>query len=667
MHLRRAKFASGLIILITVLLVQQSHADGAVTADGDYRTLNDGQLILRNVPPIPERLAARLNQYQNVRPTGFLDWTADGQGMYISTRFSLVAQIHRVDFPGGARHQLTFFEEPVGEVVRQTKGSLLALTMDRGGSEFSQVFLLDPDSASVSMISDGASRNARLVWDRTGSRLAFQSTRRDGHSKDIWLTDMRHPEDARMILEAPAETWWGPVDFSEDGKSLLVQQYIGATDSRIFILDPNTGTKRQLAGDQNNPSANRALVFDHRSEGFYLITNTRGQGAELAWQPLQEGGQTEFISTSIPWDVTEFALSPDGKKGAFTTNEDGISRLYLLDTRTHRYWQVSNLPVGLIYNLRFNPDSRRVAMTLSTAQSPSDVFVMQLGRSPRVVKSLTRWTFSEVGGLNTGDFIEPELVRYPTFDLLGDKPRLIPAFVYRPPGDGPFPVIIYIHGGPESQYRPGFSSTFQMWISELGAAVIAPNVRGSVGYGNEYLSLDDGFKREDSVKDIGALLDWIASRPDLDESRVAVYGGSYGGYMALASAVYYSDRLKAAVDVVGISNFVTFLESTQDYRRDLRRVEYGDEREPAMRAFLQRISPLNQVDKIRVPLMVVQGQNDPRVPFSESEQIVAALGERGNPVWYINALNEGHGYNRKENRDVYQQAAMMFLQRHLIK
>jgi len=667
MHQSPAMFVKAVITLSLLLSLQQASADESPQADGNSRSLNNGQLILRNIPPIPERLASRLNQYQNVRPTGFLDWTEDGEGMYISTRFSLVAQIHRVDFPGGARHQLTFFQEPVGEVARQTKGALLALTMDRGGSEFSQVFLLNPDSAVLTMISDGTSRNSRLVWDKTGARLAFQSTRRDGHSKDIWLADIRHPEAARMILEAPAESWWGPVDFSDDGKSLLVQQYIGATDSRIFILDLETGARRQLAGDQSNPSANRAIVFDHANEGFYLITNTRGLGAELAWQPLQEGARTEFISTSIPWDVTEFALSPDGRRGAFTTNEDGISRLYLLDTRTHQFWLVGSMPVGLIYDLRFHPDSRRLAMTLSTAQSPSDVFVMQLGRSPKVVKTLQRWTFSEVGGLDTSEFSEPELVRYPTFDQQGDKPRLIPAFVYRPAGDGPFPVIIYIHGGPESQYRPGFSSTFQMWISELGAAVIAPNVRGSVGYGNEYLSLDDGFRREDSVKDIGALLDWIASRPELDESRVAVYGGSYGGYMALASAVHYSSRLKAAVDVVGISNFVTFLESTQDYRRDLRRVEYGDEREPEMRAFLQSISPLNQVDRIQVPLLVVQGQNDPRVPVTESEQIVAALHQRGNPVWYINALNEGHGYSRKENRDVYQQAVMMFLQRYLIQ
>jgi dipeptidyl aminopeptidase/acylaminoacyl peptidase len=227
-------------------------------------------------------------------------------------------------------------------------------------------------------------------------------------------------------------------------------------------------------------------------------------------------------------------------------------------------------------------------------------------------------------------------------------------------------VVISIHGGPEGQARPYFSSTYQLWLEKLGVAVLVPNVRGSAGYGKTYVSLDNGFKREDSVKDIGALLDWIETQPALDQDRVAVFGGSYGGYMVLSSAVHFSDRLKAAIDIVGISSFVTFLENTQDYRRDLRRVEYGDERDPEMRAHLEKISPVNNVEKIKVPLFVVQGANDPRVPVTESIQMVAALREQGEAVWYMNALNEGHGYRKKENRDIYQQATVLFLKKHLL-
>jgi dipeptidyl aminopeptidase/acylaminoacyl peptidase len=279
---------------------------------------------------------------------------------------------------------------------------------------------------------------------------------------------------------------------------------------------------------------------------------------------------------------------------------------------------------------------------------------------------LTRWTYSEVGGLDTSKFRSPTLVSYPTFDKVDGADRQIPAWVYKPQGEGPFPVVVSIHGGPESQSRPSFSSTYQMWMEKLGVAVVVPNVRGSAGYGKSYLALDNGFKREGSVRDIGALLDWIKTQPDLDADKVAVFGGSYGGYMVLASSVHYSDKLKAAVDIVGISNFVTFLENTQDYRRDLRRVEYGDERDPEMRAYLEKISPLNNVEKIKIPMLIVQGENDPRVPVTESGQVVAALRKQGETVWYMNALNEGHGYRKKENRDVYQQATVLFLQEYLI-
>jgi dipeptidyl aminopeptidase/acylaminoacyl peptidase len=316
--------------------------------------------------------------------------------------------------------------------------------------------------------------------------------------------------------------------------------------------------------------------------------------------------------------------------------------------------------------LVFSPDDRQLAMTLSMPQTSSDAFVLTLGNDPLEHGALLRWTESEVGGLDTESFATPELVHYPTFDRVDGKPRQIPAWVYRPRSKRPAPVVISIHGGPEGQARPYFSYTYQMWLDRLGVAVVVPNVRGSAGYGKSYLALDNGMQREDSVRDIGALLDWIVADPGLDESRVAVYGGSYGGYMVLASAAHYSDRLRAAVDIVGISNFVTFLENTQDYRRDLRRAEYGDERRPEMRAYMEKISPLNNVADIKVPMLVVQGQNDPRVPVTESEQMVNALRRQGRPVWYMNALNEGHGYKSKGNRDIYQQAVVLFFERHLV-
>jgi dipeptidyl aminopeptidase/acylaminoacyl peptidase len=652
-------------ILLTALIMLLA-ALPAVCSDSTDRTVNNGQLILQGVPEISPAFVARLNQYQNTRSAGFLGWTEDGNGMYIRTRFGEVPQIHHVPGPGGVRRQLTWFEDPVMQVERRDKGRELAFTRDHGGAEFDQIYLFDPITAITTLLSDGKSRNRVIRWSRDGKSLAYQSTQRDGRSNDVWLMDPAHPKSAKLLVKANNGDWWGPADFSEDGKHLLVQQYIKVTDSRIYLLDLKSLDMRILAGDAGHPSANRAVGFDGRDKGFYFITNSGGFAAELAWQSLQPGAETEYISSSIPWDVSEFALSDDGRRGAFVTNEGGISQLYLFNAKSRLFSRVDNMPLGVISGLEFHPDNKQLAMNLSTAQTPNDVFVMGLGRSPRDAKSLRRWTYSEVGGLDTQTFSEPELVHFPSFDMKGDEPRKIPAFVYRPDGEGQHPVIIYIHGGPEGQYRPSFSSTFQMWIAELGTAVIAPNIRGSTGYDSEFVSLDNGLQREDAVKDIGALLDWVATQPDLDENRVALYGGSYGGYMVLASAVHYSDRLKAGVDVVGISNFVTFLENTEDYRRELRRREYGDERNPEMRVFLDGISPLNNVDRIAVPMLVVQGQNDPRVPVTESEQIVAALRQRKQPVWYIKALNEGHGYDRKENQDVFQQAAILFFQRYLV-
>ncbi len=630
-------------------------------ADVQTRTANNGQLILEDIPQIPPGIVEDLNRYQNVRSAGFVDWTADGASLYVRTRFGDVSQLHRLDMPGGARHQLTFFKEPIGSVTRNPVSEQLLFTMDAGGSEFAQVFLFDPADAVATMLTDGESRNGALEWTADGRQFAFQSTRRNGRSNDIWMMDPAAPDQARLILESPDGTWWGPVDFDADGKRLLVINYVSAADSRVYLLDLESSEYRLLAGNPDQPSSNFGVGFDRRGTGFWLITNQGGEFSQLAWQSLEPGAQPDIITRDINWDIDEAELSHDRKKLIFSVNEGGLSRVYLLNTARKKYSAVGGIPTGVAGGFEFSPDNRRVAMTLNTPKTPSDTFVFTLDKKKRGHGSIERWTFSEVGGLDTNTFVEPELINYKSFD-----DRIIPAWLYKPEGPGPHPVVISIHGGPESQARPRFSSTYQMWLKKLGVAVLVPNVRGSSGYGKTYLSLDNGYQREDSVRDIGALLDWVANQDDLDAGRVAVFGGSYGGYMVLASAVHYSDRLKAAVDIVGISSFVTFLENTQDYRRDLRRVEYGDERDPAMRAHLQKISPLNNVDKIAIPMLVVQGQNDPRVPVSEAEQIVAALRAQGHTVWYMNALNEGHGYRKKENRDIYQQAVVLFMQEHLL-
>jgi dipeptidyl aminopeptidase/acylaminoacyl peptidase len=314
---------------------------------------------------------------------------------------------------------------------------------------------------------------------------------------------------------------------------------------------------------------------------------------------------------------------------------------------------------GLISGLEWRPKSNEIAFSMGSARSAGDVFSYDVKTN-----KTTRWTNGNNPDLNTNDFAEPRLARWKSFDGLE-----ITGFVYAPPAKftGKRPVIINIHGGPEAQYRPGFLGRWNYLINELGIAVVFPNVRGSSGFGKTFLKLDNGMKREDSVKDIGALLDWIKQQPDLDGDRIMVTGGSYGGYMTFASAVHFSDRIAGSLAVVGISNFITFLERTESYRRDLRRVEYGDERDPAMREFLESISPLNRAGRITRPLFVIQGRNDPRVPYTEAEQIVATMKRRGTPVWFMMATDEGHGFVKKPNVDYLYCAITEFARRTLLE
>ena len=653
----RTLLISTLILLLAI--------DGSA-GDVQRRTANDGQLILEDIPPIPVSLPQTLSRYLNVRSARFAGWSKDSKSIFIKTRFGHVSQLHRVDEPGGARYQLTFGDEPVGEVRRQPNGELLAITRDKGGDEFDQVYLLNPENGLLRRLTDGSALNNRMAWDRKGGRLAYRSTRRNGRSSDIWIQDTKTSVAAEVVLATEDGTLWKPIDFTRNGKKLLIQQFLSVSDSRVYVMDLHTGELRLLAGDAEYPSSNIAAGFDRYDNSALFVTNQRDGAAELAKASLDEVPLINFMPSLSDWDITQFALSPNRKRGAFVTNEAGISRLYLFDPEKLTLNLVEKIPLGLITELNFSPDSSKLGMTLNSARNPNEAFVLKLGRKPLSEKTLTRWTYSEVGGLDTRKFSKPIPFTYPSPIEGQDLVHSIPAFIYLPPGDGPFPVIIHVHGGPESQFRPRFNSGFQSWVDELGAAVIAPNIRGSLGYGADYMTLDDGYQREAAVNDIGALLDWIAQQAKLDKNRVAVMGASYGGYIALASAVHYSDRLVAAVNRVGISNFVTFLENTQDYRRELRRIEYGDERDPEMRAFLERISPLNNVDKIKIPLFVQQGKNDPIVPMSESDQLVAAMRAQGQTVWYMNALNEGHGYDRKENRDLFQQTTFLFLQKYLL-
>jgi dipeptidyl aminopeptidase/acylaminoacyl peptidase len=617
-------------------------------------------LVAQNIPKIPASLAEEVRRYTEFRSAGFQSWHPTRREVLITTRFADTNQIHEVAMPGGDRRQLTFYPDRIlGATWEPSKGDYFVFVKDVGGGEFYQLYRYDTKGGAVTLLTDGKSRNLPGAWATKGAMLAYTSTRRTGKDTDVWVVDPFDPKTDRMVI-ALEGGGWAPLDWSPDDSKILLAEFVSANESYLWLLDVASGAKTALTARTapgKEPVAYGGGKFAADGRSIYVTLDKGSEFKRLAKMSVA-GGEPEYLTSAIAWDVEEFDLSRDGKLLAFATNEDGASVLRVRDLVTGADRAAPGLPLGVLSGLEWHENGKEVGFTFSSARSPADTYSWDPSASEAV-----RWTRSETGGLDPATFSEPELIRWKSFDG-----RPISGFLYVPPKSfsGKRPVLIDIHGGPEGQTRPNFKGKSNYFMNELGIAVIFPNVRGSEGFGKTFLKLDNAEKREDSVKDIGALLDWIATRPELDASRVMVTGGSYGGYMTLASAVHFSGRLRSALDVVGISNFVTFLEKTESYRRDLRRVEYGDERVPRMRAHLESIAPVKNAGKITVPLFVVQGKNDPRVPYTEAEQIVASVRQNGTPVWYLMANDEGHGFQKKRNADYLFYATVAFMRETLL-
>jgi dipeptidyl aminopeptidase/acylaminoacyl peptidase len=648
----RQELARAALALALSLYGATAHAQDTATVSPNENLVTDG------IPPIPASIAEVTRRYTEFRRAALLDWHPGKPEILISTRFANTPQIHRVVSPGGARTQLTFAQEPVSEAVYEPRtGRYFLFLKDVGGNEFSQIYRFDVAGGEITLLTDGRSQNGGIEWSTAGDRIAYGSTRRNGADRDIYVMNPSDPKSDRLLLEVQGGGW-GVTDWSPDDRQLIAQESRSVNQSSLWLVDLESGKKAALSpADGADTVVYAGAQFSRDGRGVYLVTDQGSEFQRLAYLDLATRRLTP-LTTGIDWDVTEFALSWDGRTIAFVTNEGGISRLYLLDTRTRRRRPVSGLASGVLGGLVWQRGSGRLGFTFADTRSAGDAYSLD----PATGK-VTRWTTSETGGLDTKALPEPALIRWPSFDG-----REISGFYYHPPARfaGKRPVLINIHGGPEGQARPGFQGRGSYFLNEQGVAIIEPNVRGSTGYGKSFVKLDNGFKREDTVKDIGALLDWIGRQPELDGSRIMVTGGSYGGYMTLMVATTYDRRICCSLDVVGISNLATFLTHTESYRRDLRRVEYGDEREPEMRAFMDRTAPLNNAAKITKPLFMVQGANDPRVPRGEAEQMVATVKRNAGPVWYLLAKDEGHGFRKKANADFQFYATVQFIRTYLL-
>ena len=613
-------------------------------------------IIADGIPAVPQALVEKTRPYFEYRTAGFSTWDPETRAMYISTRFGATAQLHRVARPGAARTQLTFEAEPVRGVsvspgMGNSAGTVKLVAKDVGGSEFFQIFRLE--GGALEMLTDGTSRNSLGAWMHDGSMVAFSSTRRNGRDTDLYIMDPRDPATTRTLANREGGGWF-VADFTPDGRTALVGNYISITRMELFHVDVASGAVTRLT-PEGAPVAYGGLKYAR--DGRLWVTSDEGSDFKRLGVFDTDSSTFEPV-VEERWDIVDFDISEDGRTIAYEINMAGQSALKLFDIPSGARNAVVLSP-GTLGGIEFAPWGE-VGLTLMSNRGAADAYSVD----PETLL-LTRWTDSEMGGLDARANALPELIEIESFD--GEK---MSGFLYAPDAEkhpGPRPLLINIHGGPEAQSTARFLGRNNYLINELGVAIFYPNVRGSAGFGKRFVSLDNGpFLRENSVRDIGAFMDVLEADPRVDADRIGVTGGSYGGYMCYASAIRYGDRLKGANCVVAISDFVTFLENTQDYRRDLRRVEYGDERDPVQRRKLKEISPLTRADEIRIPLMVATGANDPRVPASEADQIIAAVRENGGEAWHFLAQNEGHGFAKKENADYFLWASIMFWQRHLL-
>jgi len=621
-------------------------------------TLKPGEnLLVQGVPDIPAKIAEQANRYTEFRSAAVFSWHPQRREMLIGTRFADTVQIHEVKMPGGARNQLTFFPDRVsGATYHPHAGDYFVFSKDIGGGEWFQLYRYDVGSREVVLLTDGKSRNLGATWSNRGDLIAYSSTRRNRADLDFYIMNPAEKSSDRLLAQNQGGGWQ-IADWSPDDKTLLAVEEISVNESYLWLVDVMGGQKNLLTPKGGEKVAYSPIGFSADGKGIYVTSDRDNEFQQIVY--IELATRNPKYLTNDRWDVESAQLSHNRKRLAYTVNEDGLSRLHVLELAANKQRRLPSLPAGIISGLVWHENNRDLAFSLNSARSPLDAYSVDLKDS-----KLDRWTTSETGGLNSETFAEPQLVKWKSFDG-----REISGWLYLPPKTkfpGKRPVIVNIHGGPEGEARPIYQGRNNYFLNEMGVAILFPNIRGSTGYGKTYVALDNGFKREDSYKDIEALLGWMKQQPNLDGERIMVTGGSYGGHMTLAVATRYNDLITCSVDVVGMSSLVTFLEHTEPYRRDLRRVEYGDERDPKMREFLEKIAPMNHVKDLKKPIFIVAGANDPRVPKSEADQMVAALQQQGTPVWYLAAKDEGHGFAKKKNADFQFYATIEFVEKYLL-
>jgi len=593
-------------------------------------------VVHEGIPPIPASISREVYPYRAFYGSSLLGWDPS-KLCPIITRYTSAGSLQaaRVESPGEAPSFFTSLPQGFRELYSDPRGSCILYTKAADKNFQSQIYRYDIAAKTSTLLTDGASKNVYPVWSSSGKLIAYSSNRRNGSDLDIYVMDPLDPKSNHMVAQLKGNDW-ASFAWSPDDRKLILSDYQSSEETYLWLFDIETGRQTLLTpSDRSHPAFNGSYAyFSHGGKGIYISTDKGSEFRRLAYVDLATR-KYRFLTDDIKWDVDEFALSPDGKVLAFVANEDGVSRLHLMKTDTYTLVATPNLAIGLISTLKWHASSLSLAFVFSSTKNPPDVFSIALGAG-----KLDRWTRAYTA-TNTDQFKEPELIRWKSFDG-----RTVSGFLYRPPESlrEKHPVLVYLHGGLHDQFHPDFRGQDNYFINALGITVIYPNVRGSSGYGKTFMSLDDQLLRVDATKDVGALLDWIGTQPDLDAGRVLVDGDSAGGYAALSVAEMYPDKISAVMSYAGPTNLATLIERTIGNDPDPWRRELGDERDKRTREFLDGIAPVNSADKITKPAFLIIGGQDLMTSIPETEHIVARIKAKGIAVWYLLAKNEGHGF-----------------------
>lgn len=613
------------------------------------------QIRTRNVPSIPLDLYKESEKYKSTAGQ-FVGWHPQKRSIVISMYAGNINHLHLVETPGEKCMQLTSGSKNVkyGAFLKNSNKDSLLISIDNNGNEAFQYYLQEGDSNEPTLITDGESRNRNLHFCPQGDKLVYLSNRRHPNVSDIYICDLNSPSETKEIhrIDSPYYTLssWSP-----DGKSLLLRHAESQTQASLYIydLEKNSLTKIPTEKEIRYDKA----TFHKNGKTIITLCDEDSDFTYLARIDVDTGSKQTLIP-SEKWNITTYAISADDKTLAYIKNEDGYDKLHLWDMETEEHLPAPELPGDIIKNMEWHSTLNELAFSLGRYDSPSDTYSLN-----PATNTLTKWT--ETPPQKDVYYSKPETVHIKSFDDL-----TISALVYYPDRNkfkGPRPAIVIFHGGPVGQSRPIFLNRNNYYIDQLGITLIYPNIRGSSGYGKTFKSLDDGLLRGDSIKDGGAVLEWAASNPAIDPARIGVMGGSYGGFMTLSTMIEYRDIIKCGVESVGISNIATFLKNTSSFRREQRRLEYGDETNPEMLKFMEETAPTNNAKKIKAPLFIIQGENDIRVPASEAVAMFDAIRFHGGTAWYLTALDEGHSFLKMENIDFRFAATIAFFKKYLLE